>query len=111
MNQIPQQPQILYAQTDPSNWDPFSRANRMACVHEYCVHPTTDDDALRLALDFMEQKVKSAHANDYQADEEVSTRDEHRNLFNYKYLRAPRKRARTETAKATKFTHISECLT
>jgi len=58
----------------------------------------------------MELKVSSALAADEQADAEVSKKDDHRNLFNYKYTPVAKKRVKTETSRATKFSHVSEYL-
>jgi len=106
----PEAPEAIYAQIDPVNWDPFSRANRIASVHNYCVHQSTTDDGLRRSLDFMERKVDLAREQRIEANDRLSNRESKRSLFNYKYLPAPEKDLIATMSRSTLHSHISEYL-
>jgi hypothetical protein len=108
MSSTPQSPQLIYRQTDPRKWDPYSRADRIGKVNDYCIHPDVTDAELRKALDFMELKVKTSLEADLQAEVELATRDGQRNLFNYRYVPFSQKRSNTETAQRTSYSHVSE---
>lgn len=106
----PEAPEVIYAQIDPENWDPFSRANRIASVHNYCVHRSTTDDGLRRSLDFMERKVDLARENHIEADDRSASIERKKSLFNYKYLPAFKKNETATTSRETLHSHISEYL-
>lgn len=108
MTSIPQSPQEVYTQSDPKTWDPYSRADRLGRVHDYCVHSAVDDNKLRQALNFMEAKVEASIAKDTQSEAELVEKDKHRNLFNYRHVSLQKKREKTETGTSTKFSHVSE---
>lgn len=108
VSEKPATPEEIYGQTDPKSWDPFSRADRIAKVNNYCIHPATTDEGLRRSLDFMERKASLATESRIQAQIERERAEQKRTLFNLKYTPVATERANTETERQTLHSHVSE---
>ncbi|WP_299740944.1 hypothetical protein [uncultured Roseobacter sp.] len=106
--EVPRPPELVYGQTDPANWDPFSRAHRIGLVHEYCTHHETTDENLRRSLDFMERKVELAREQRAETKERNARLSNKRSLFSNRFTKFDEEVEHSQTDREILHSHIAE---